>query len=918
MTFLEIIDALLLRPLQTLFELIYCNANDIIGNPGLSIIALSLFMNILVLPLYNKADALQEEERQMEARLQKGVAHIKKTFRGDERMMILQTYYRQNDYKPTYVLRSAVSLMLEIPFFMAAYRFLSGLQLLQGVPFGPIADLGKADGLLRLGGLSVNILPVIMTAVNLVSCVIFTKGAPKKTKIQLYGMAVFFLLFLYDSPSGLVFYWTLNNVFSLGKTVFYKLKNPRKVLRVSGAVLGAVMIVGALGFYHAPRPVVKAIVILAGTALELPWLLGLRQQKPSAKGQSVKEYRPNAKLFFACGLFLALFVGTYVPLSVIVASAQEFVSTQQYQNPLWFVVSSTCFAVGLFVIWMGVFYQLASDKGKVFLEWALWVFSGVAIVDFMVFGKDLGLLSSVLTIDNGLKFEKWEIVANILAVADVVGLMYLLLHRWNRFAVRAVTVVLLAMALMIPMNAVKVNRQVAGMKEAIEAKENEPRYTMSRTGKNVVIVMLDRSLGEYIPYIFQERPELKEQFSGFTAYTNVVSTGSNTIFAMPSLLGGYDYTVEKINDRDQESLKEKHNEAMKVMPVLFSEEGYDVTLFDPPYTNYKSYLDMSVFADYPGVKGYATRGHYISDDTVQSWMSGNMRNFFLYGLMKALPLPLQKYVYGVGDYNSGSSAVLGSTTFQTQQSAHEASGIDSAFMESYSVLTKLTEITETKETGDTFLFMANETTHEPMLLQEPDYVPAEVVDNTEYDEAYKDRFVLDGRTLPVESAWQLSHYDVNMAAMIQLGKWFNYMRECGVYDNSRIILVGDHGKELGVNKNLIMYDGFDAERFYPTLMVKDFDAEGFSYSSEFMTIADVPALALDGLIENPVNPFTGNPINTDPKAEGPVYAFYSEKMGLELNVGNNVFHPGTWYRVDNQDMRIRENWVCVERESVSP
>ena len=918
MTFLEIIDALLLRPLQTLFELIYCNANDIIGNPGLSIIALSLFMNILVLPLYNKADALQEEERQMEARLQKGVAHIKKTFRGDERMMILQTYYRQNDYKPTYVLRSAVSLMLEIPFFMAAYRFLSGLQLLQGVPFGPIADLGKADGLLRLGGLTVNILPVIMTAVNLVSCVIFTKGAPKKTKIQLFGMAAFFLVFLYDSPSGLVFYWTLNNVFSLGKTIFYKLKNPRKVLRVSGAVLGAVMIVGVLGFYHAPRPVVKAIVVLAGAALELPWLLGLRKRKLSAKGQSVKEYKPNAKLFFACGLFLALFVGTYIPLSVIVASAQEFVSTQQYQNPLWFVVSSTCFAVGLFVIWMGVFYQLASDKGKAFLEWALWAFSGVAIVDFMVFGKDLGLLSSVLTIDNGLKFEKWEIVANILAVADVVGLMYLLLHRWNRFAVRTVTVVLLAMALMIPMNAVKVNRQVAGMKEAIEAKTDEPRYTMSKNGKNVVIVMLDRSLGEYIPYIFQEKPELKEQFSGFTAYTNVVSTGSNTIFAMPSLLGGYDYTVEKINDRDQESLKEKHNEALKVMPALFSGEGYDVTLFDPPYTNYKSYLDMSVFADYPGVKGYATRGRYISDDTVQSWMSGNMRNFFLYGLMKALPLPLQKYVYGVGDYNSGSSAVLGSTTFQTQQSAREASGIDSAFMESYSVLTKLTEITETKETGDTFLFMANETTHEPMLLQEPDYVPAEVVDNTEYDEVYKDRFVLDGRTLPVESAWQLSHYDVNMAAMIQLGKWFNYMRECGVYDNSRIILVGDHGKDLGVNKNLIMYDGFDAERFYPTLMVKDFDAEGFSYSSEFMTIADVPALALDGLIENPVNPFTGNPINADPKAEGPVYAFYSEKMGLELNVGNNVFHPGTWYRVDNQDMRIRENWVCVERESVSP
>ena len=41
-------------------------------------------------------------------RLHKGVAHIKKTFRGDERMMMLQTYYRQNNYKPTYVLKGCL------------------------------------------------------------------------------------------------------------------------------------------------------------------------------------------------------------------------------------------------------------------------------------------------------------------------------------------------------------------------------------------------------------------------------------------------------------------------------------------------------------------------------------------------------------------------------------------------------------------------------------------------------------------------------------------------------------------------------------------------------------------------------------------------------------------------------------------
>ena len=110
MTFFQILDSLLFQPLQLLFEVIYVNANRVIGNPGLSIIVLSLVMNVLVLPLYMRADALQEEERDMEARLHRGVTHIKKTFRGDEKMMILQTYYRQNHYKPTYVLRSAVSL----------------------------------------------------------------------------------------------------------------------------------------------------------------------------------------------------------------------------------------------------------------------------------------------------------------------------------------------------------------------------------------------------------------------------------------------------------------------------------------------------------------------------------------------------------------------------------------------------------------------------------------------------------------------------------------------------------------------------------------------------------------------------------------------------------------------------------------
>ena len=113
------------------------------------------------------------------------------------------------------MLNSSVSLLLEIPFFMAAYQFLSNLELLNGVSLGPIKDLGAPDGLLVIGSIAINVLPILMTLINVISSAIYVKGFPLKTKIQLYAMALFFLVFLYNSPAGLAFYWTLNNIFSL-------------------------------------------------------------------------------------------------------------------------------------------------------------------------------------------------------------------------------------------------------------------------------------------------------------------------------------------------------------------------------------------------------------------------------------------------------------------------------------------------------------------------------------------------------------------------------------------------------------------------------------------------------------------------------------------------------------------------------
>lgn len=894
-------------------------ANKVVNNPGLSIVVLSLVMNFLVLPLYMRADAMQEEERDMEIRLRKGVAHIKKTFSGNERMMMLQTYYRQNNYKPTYVLRGAVSLFLEIPFFIAAYRFLSGLQLLNGVSFGPITDLGKPDGLLSIAGFSINILPIIMTGINLVSCVIFTKGSSLKSKIQLYAMAIFFLVFLYSSPSGLVFYWTLNNTFSLIKTIFYKLKNPVKVLSVLFSAAGAGLLIYGLFFYSTPSLKKTTFFVLCGILMQAPLLYTVLKNKIHIKWK-LADQTANKKVFLAGGVFLSLLIGVLIPSAVIKSSPQEFVDITYFHNPFWFIISSFCLALGTFVVWMGVFYWLAKPSVKVILDRAIWILSGVAVVDYMFFGKNLGILTSSLKYEKGLDFS-WKMqlfnAAVILAVALV---LYLIAQRWNKQTFQILAVGCAALCCMSVVNVVNINMSISGIKKQAVGSEGErPHFALSKTGKNVIVLMLDRAMGEYIPYLFQEKPELEKQFSGFTYYSNVVSFGGSTNFGAPALLGGYEYTPFELNKRNHEPLVSKHNEALKVMPVLFDRNHYDVTVCDPVYANYQWIPDLSIYQEYPKIKAYITKGKFSDISSKERLIQDNKRNFFCYSILKSMPLCFQEVLYDRGNYNQGNSQPENETVSaeQTRHGMHTADGLFSGFMESYNVLTNLPYMTDiTDNHTNTFLYMSNDTTHEPMLLQTPDYIPAQHVDNTEYDKQHPDRFVCNGRKLKMETELQLIHYHANMATMLQLGNWFDYMRENDVYDNTRIILVSDHGRQLYHSDELQLEDGTDVAGFYPLFMVKDFNSDGFKTSDEFMTNADVPFLAAKDIIAHPVNPFTGTVISTKEKAAHEQYIIASGDWRTTVNNGN-TFQPAKWLSV-RDNIWNRSNWKVVAKEAVLP
>lgn len=923
MSLFDIVYTILIQPLQLIFEVIFTIANRFLGHPGLSIIVLSLIMNFLVLPLYRRADIMQEKQRDTEEKLKAGVEHIKKTFSGDERMMMLQTYYKQNNYKPTSALNGSVSLLLEIPFFIAAYQFLSHLPTLSGVSLGPIRDLGVPDAMFVIGGFTVNVLPILMTLINVVASAIYLKGFPVKTKVQLYALAAFFLVFLYTSPSGLVFYWTLNNLFSLVKNCFYKFKRPGLVLCWLSAVAGVGALVFGLFFYNAPSTKKYVFVLLCGAALLLPLLISFVKGRLNRKERPAPV--PQKKVFVIGGLLLAVIVGLFIPSTFLQASPQEFVNVAYFHHPLWYLVSSFGVSVGVFCVWFGVFYWLASPAGKVLFEKIVWIAAGVMLVNYMFFGTNLGILLPTLQYQHGVHFSVSEQALNLGVIVLVAAVFCFVIIKFPRIVSGVLGTALLALGAMSGVHMFRIHTSVAKVEEqAAEYVAQQPHFTLSKDGKNVVFIMLDRAMGEYVPYIFNELPELKEQYKGFTYYSNTISYSGNTNFTVPSLFGGYEYTPLELNRRENELLKDKHNEALLVLPVLFSQNDYDVTVFDPPYANYEWISDLSIYEGYEGVDAYLAEGVVGSNESPRAAIDNNHRNFFFFGLMKAMPLFAQETIYELGNYNKAPGSVEEEVySYQVMDSTSTASGLRTSFMNSYNVLKSLPEISKIEDgEQNTFFCMASQITHEWQLLQKPDYTPSMNVDNTAYDTNFDELYTLDGITLKMDTDSGVSQYHSNVAAYKLLAAWFDYLKENGVWDNTKIVLVADHGGAMTQIDELNLmgeeYNVFrDVEGFFPLLMVKDFGAtEDFRTSTEFMTNADVPTILTDGTIENPVNPFTNKPINNDTKFEEKQYIFTSNDWDIMANNGYQ-FIPSHWATV-HTNIWDANNWEFIEYNTTDP
>ena len=917
MSIWEMLGKIVTGPLELMLDVLYTFAYEFTRSPGLSVAVLSLIVNLLILPLYLRADRIQEEDKDQSARMKPGIDKIKRAFRGDEQYLVLQTYYRQNHYKPYYALKSLLPLLLQVPFFIAAYRYLSGLQLLLGTPFGPISDLASPDALLKIGAFTVNVLPVAMTVINLLSGAVYSKGMPLKSKVQMLLTALVFLVLLYNSPSGLVLYWTLNNVFSLVKNLFMRLKHRGTILKGCCSAAGIALIVLFLFIRPINDSVRRSILITAAAALQLPALSALLKKWKvlPASFRGIPHTKTTKAIFWGSCLFLALLTGVLIPAEVMKSSPAEFADISNYQNPLRYILHSFLLAAGVFLFWSPVFYCLSSEKRRGTISLALAVFALVSLINYSAFGGEFGDMNSLLQYENKLTIRSGQILAGLLIIPAAAVLLFFLIRKAPGLLAAVCITGCIALVAVSAADVAAIHSSAEEIRIISENTTNEtPSFRLSRTGKNVVVIMLDRAVSGFVPYIMNEKPELQEKYDGFTFYPNTISFGCHTNVGSPPLFGGYEYTPDRMNARSDERLADKQNEALRVMPVMFDEAGYDVTVFDPPYANYSWSTDVSIYEDHPDIHGYPALGKYVDDDRAEMTETTDMlreRNMFCYSIFRTSSPVLQKVLYNNGEYNSSSvkSNVVNNTDF-----------VDSYLL--MRNLSAMTEITDECENG-CFFMMDSNITHGGEILQEPDYVLSKSVDNREYEKAHRIRTTADGQTLNIGSAGVVvqKHYHGNMSALLLIGDWLDYLRENGVYDNTRIILVADHAYYLGLfgfdlrEKYAALPPGeerygdywTDTMSYVPLLMVKDFDAKGFRTDDTFMTNADTPFLAAEGVIENPVNPGTGMPITTEPKRTEDMHIVLTD-WHIDKNDGN-VFKNQMHITLRNRNVFDMDNWT---------
>jgi YidC/Oxa1 family membrane protein insertase len=197
-------------------------SNRVTGNYGIDIILLTILIKILFYPLTMKSMASMRKMQELSPVLNK----LKEKYKGDTQRINQETMNLYKTYKIN-PLSGCLPMVAQIPVFIALYKGLLVTIELRHAPFFLwINDLSAPEYLwdIHLAGYSlpIRLLPLLMGVSMFVQQKMTPSAGmePTQQKMMLLMPVVFTFMF-WSFPTGLVIYWLVNNILSIGQQAMY-------------------------------------------------------------------------------------------------------------------------------------------------------------------------------------------------------------------------------------------------------------------------------------------------------------------------------------------------------------------------------------------------------------------------------------------------------------------------------------------------------------------------------------------------------------------------------------------------------------------------------------------------------------------------------------------------------------------------
>lgn len=208
----------ILKPLIDLFLYVLNFFNGYVHSYGWSIILLTVFVRVAILPLTVKqAQSMKEMQK-----IQPKIKALQEKHKGNREKLTQETMklYQEHKVNP---LSGCLPLILQLPIFFALFTVLRTYKPLEGARFWLLPDLSKAASSFGFQGLSQNFgqaFPYLVLILLIVGTTYLSQKQlsvdPQQARLMMF-MPLLMAVICWALPAGVLLYWLVFNVWMVAQ-----------------------------------------------------------------------------------------------------------------------------------------------------------------------------------------------------------------------------------------------------------------------------------------------------------------------------------------------------------------------------------------------------------------------------------------------------------------------------------------------------------------------------------------------------------------------------------------------------------------------------------------------------------------------------------------------------------------------------